>query len=325
MGSAIYPDWSRATNSVFSVIPSVLSPLHAHYREVERLQKKKEYLAKSLQAHVALSRNLVVPEEEVEDASFERIEKMDKVVEVLRALAEKPLLPATVSQDRAMGYYNLLSQQLEAQDRDFESFRQSQQEPQGVWKHWFQEFAPQYQNTPSLQPLEQIYSKITPKAVMDRLRSQAAAQVEAEYKKPLVKREYKRDGLAFTEVGKNKTSVAHVRVQEGSGQILVNGVPYDQYFPRIIDRMVLLKPLFVAKAVGRIDIKVDTQGGGVSGQAKAISHGVAKALIGFFNTYKLPGPTALRRAQLLARDPRTVERKKPGQAKARKKFAWVKR
>ena len=102
----------------------------------------------------------------------------------------------------------------------------------------------------------------------------------------------------------------------------VNGEPLDHYFPDLSNRAALLRPLLVAGAPARFHVAARVSGGGRAGQAQAVAHGVARALRNF-DPAAFAAP--LRRAGLLRRDPRMVERKKPGRAKARKAFAWVKR
>jgi ribosomal protein S9 len=103
--------------------------------------------------------------------------------------------------------------------------------------------------------------------------------------------------------------------------VVVNRKPLDDYFGDLLMRSHVLKPLAVANLVGQVDMLVHVQGGGVSGQAQAVAHGIAKALRRLDPELK----PVLRAAGLLKRDPRAVERKKFGKAKARKSFAWVKR
>lgn len=121
--------------------------------------------------------------------------------------------------------------------------------------------------------------------------------------------------------GRRKTSTARVFVNPGSGVISVNARPLDEYFGRETARMIVRQPLEVANAEGRFDIKVTVAGGGGSGQAGAIRHGIARALVDYDET--LRGP--MRQAGLLTRDARAVERKKVGLRKARKKPQFSKR
>jgi len=121
--------------------------------------------------------------------------------------------------------------------------------------------------------------------------------------------------------GRRKTSTARVFVTSGNGQINVNERPLDQYFGRETARMVVRQPLQVVEAADRFDVYVTVKGGGGSGQAGAIRHGIARALVEYDETLRQP----LRRAGFLTRDAREVERKKVGLRKARKRPQYSKR
>jgi small subunit ribosomal protein S9 len=121
--------------------------------------------------------------------------------------------------------------------------------------------------------------------------------------------------------GRRKTSVARVFMKKGKGDIVVNGKPLDAYFARETGRMVARQPLEVANMVGVFDIKVNVAGGGETGQAGAVRHGITRALIDFDATLK----PALSGAGLVTRDAREVERKKVGLHKARRRKQFSKR
>lgn len=121
--------------------------------------------------------------------------------------------------------------------------------------------------------------------------------------------------------GRRKTSVARVRLVSGSGRIVVNGKSAEEYFSReVLERMVRA-PLQVAKAEGSFDVIADVRGGGISGQAGAVRHGIARALLQAGDEYRIP----LKRAGFLTRDPRMKERRKYGLKKARKASQFSKR
>jgi len=121
--------------------------------------------------------------------------------------------------------------------------------------------------------------------------------------------------------GRRKTSAARVFISPGTGTITVNNLPLDRYFGRQTSRMIVRQPLEVANAADRFDIKVSVRGGGNSGQAGAIRHGIARALVEHDETLR----SQLRRAGFLTRDAREVERKKVGLRKARKRPQYSKR
>lgn len=121
--------------------------------------------------------------------------------------------------------------------------------------------------------------------------------------------------------GRRKESTARVRLIQGSGKITVNGKPAEQYFPRLSLQTMVRRPLQVVNAEGRFDILATVIGGGVSGQAGAVRHGIARALARSDESLR----PALHKDGLLTRDPRMKERKKYGHKRARKGFQYSKR
>lgn len=121
--------------------------------------------------------------------------------------------------------------------------------------------------------------------------------------------------------GRRKSAVARVYIQPGKGDIVVNGKPVDQFFSRETGRMIVRQPLELTDNLNRFDIKVNVDGGGESGQAGAVRHGITRALIDYDETLK----TALKKAGLVTRDAREVERKKVGLHKARRRKQFSKR
>ena len=129
-----------------------------------------------------------------------------------------------------------------------------------------------------------------------------------------------KQGRAYA-TGKRKNAVARVWVKPGAGKITVNGRDIEAYFARPVLRMILAQPLVVAKRTGQYDLVVSVAGGGLSGQAGAVRHGISRAL-----THIEPDlRSVLKKAGFLTRDSRTVERKKYGKAKARRSFQFSKR
>ncbi|MDT8451111.1 MAG: 30S ribosomal protein S9 [Gammaproteobacteria bacterium] len=121
--------------------------------------------------------------------------------------------------------------------------------------------------------------------------------------------------------GRRKTSSARVYLSAGTGEIIVNGLPVDDFFGRKTSRMVVRQPLDVAEMNGKFDIKISVAGGGNSGQAGAIRHGITRALMAYDETLR----PALRKAGFVTRDAREVERKKVGLRKARRAVQFSKR
>ncbi len=127
-------------------------------------------------------------------------------------------------------------------------------------------------------------------------------------------------GRAYA-TGKRKNAVARVWIKPGKGSITINGRDQEIYFARPVLRMMIAQPLQIADRLGQFDVIVSVEGSGLSGQAGAVRHGIAKAL-----TYYEPGlRSVLKPHGFLTRDPRVVERKKYGKAKARRSFQFSKR
>jgi small subunit ribosomal protein S9 len=129
-----------------------------------------------------------------------------------------------------------------------------------------------------------------------------------------------KQGRAYA-TGKRKNAVARVWIKPGSGKIIVNGKEFQAYFARPVLQMVVQQPVVAANRTGQFDVVATVAGGGLSGQAGAVRHGISKAL-----TYYEPGLRAvLKPGGFLTRDSRVVERKKYGKAKARRSFQFSKR
>ena len=121
--------------------------------------------------------------------------------------------------------------------------------------------------------------------------------------------------------GKRKNSIARVWLKRGTGEIKINGKPLDKYFSRPVLQMIVNQPLDVVKADNSYEIMASVKGGGLSGQAGAIRHGISKAL----SLYDQSNRPPLKKVGFLTRDPRVVERKKAGLAKARRSYQFSKR
>jgi len=121
--------------------------------------------------------------------------------------------------------------------------------------------------------------------------------------------------------GRRKSAVARVRLYPGAGAVVINDKPLEEVLPRLAHRAQVLKPLQVTETQGRFDARIKVEGGGLSGWAGAIAHGIARALVAMDENLKKP----LRQAGLLTRDPRVKERKKYGLKRARKAPQYSKR
>ena len=122
-------------------------------------------------------------------------------------------------------------------------------------------------------------------------------------------------------IGRRKASVARIYMSKGKGKITVNGKDFKEYFPVDTMQFKIEQPLKIADILGKFDVNVNVNGGGTTGQAEAIRLAISRALC----ELDIENRPVLKAEGLLTRDSRVVERKKPGQKKARKKFQWVKR
>ena len=125
----------------------------------------------------------------------------------------------------------------------------------------------------------------------------------------------------FHGTGRRKAAIAQVRLLPGNGAIIVNGIPYEERFSRLLHRQTIVKPLLVTESIDKYNVMVKVAGGGISGQGDAISLGIARALVRANEGLK----PLLRGNGLLTRDARVKERKKPGLKRARKAPQYTKR
>lgn len=144
----------------------------------------------------------------------------------------------------------------------------------------------------------------------------ATAADMTEDRKPVIDKQGRSYGT-----GRRKDATARVWIKRGSGKITVNGKKLDVYFARPVLRMIINQPFAVLASEGKFDVDVTVKGGGLSGQAGAVRHGISRALDQYDPSFR----PALRKAGFMTRDSRTVERKKYGRRKARRSFQFSKR
>ncbi|HWK64901.1 MAG TPA: 30S ribosomal protein S9 [Rhizobiaceae bacterium] len=157
-------------------------------------------------------------------------------------------------------------------------------------------------------------------AELSSLAELGAATAAAQPAEPVHVQKLDKSGRAYA-TGKRKDAIARVWVKPGSGKIIVNDKDFSAYFARPVLQMILQQPIVAANRTGQFDIVATVAGGGLSGQAGAVRHGISKAL-----TYYEPALRGvLKKGGFLTRDSRTVERKKYGKAKARRSFQFSKR
>lgn len=174
-------------------------------------------------------------------------------------------------------------------------------------------------DVPGLPPLREIEDE----AIQNMSVTSSRAEVERQNQEAIAKarvRQVDEKGRAYG-TGKRKCSIARVWIKPGDGKFIVNEKEFDAYFPILDHRAELLRPFNVTDTLGRLDVTCTVKGGGVSGQVGAIRLGISRALENWEPGWR----PYLKAAGYLTRDSRVVERKKPGKAKARKSFQWVKR
>jgi small subunit ribosomal protein S9 len=176
----------------------------------------------------------------------------------------------------------------------------------------------------SLSDLAELTKEDAPAPAAEAPAEEAAAPAEAAAppveEAPLREQQLDQHGRAYA-TGRRKDAIARVWLKPGSGKIIVNGREQEVYFARPSLRLVINQPFDVADRKGQYDVIATVKGGGLSGQAGAVKHGISQALTRFEPALR----TAVKQAGFLTRDPRVVERKKYGRAKARRSFQFSKR
>jgi small subunit ribosomal protein S9 len=176
----------------------------------------------------------------------------------------------------------------------------------------------------SLSDLAELTKEEAPAPAAEAPAEEAAAPAEAApppvEAAPLREQQLDKHGRAYA-TGRRKDAIARVWLKPGSGKITVNGREQEVYFARPSLRLVINQPFDIADRKGQYDVVATVKGGGLSGQAGAVKHGIAQALSRFEPALR----TAVKQAGFLTRDPRVVERKKYGRAKARRSFQFSKR
>lgn len=129
------------------------------------------------------------------------------------------------------------------------------------------------------------------------------------------------DKVQYIATGRRKNSIARVRIMAGEGKVTINKRPFEAYFPRESNRLIIMQPIELANLVSKLDIFVNANGGGLSGQAGAVRQGIARALVKMDANLK----AGIKKAGFLTRDSRMRERKKYGRKRARRRFQYTKR
>lgn len=307
-------DWTQHVQPVFSARPAYLSSSYHVYLQSKEAHERRQLLGHSIKASSSLAYDIDgLDDVQIEQIVRYRIKQLKAWCGELSSLNSPSYLPPCEDKSLLFGYYQLLEQNAKGLDRDSEEFSEVYAGKEDAWNYWLRRFGEKYSGTPSLQKLEVVYSKADAQQVLSEAKEVLTkTRKDAILPVPLPPSELATSGF-------RKTSRAQVHITPGSGRISVNGLPYDKYFQDYNVRALLLQPFFVTNRVGQFDVEATVQGGGLSGQAQAIRHGISKALV----VYNPLLTKDLRK--LIKRDDRIVERKKPGRRKARRGFQWVKR
>ncbi|WIA36292.1 hypothetical protein OEZ86_007617 [Tetradesmus obliquus] len=293
--------WKHITRNSYSIRPSVLSPLHALHRDHEETERRIQFLQTAMTAQLKLSEE-IQPDEvaahagsasPVAAAIAARRQQLAAVKEAHDKLVDNHIYPYPAAR-HATAYYTALEMSLIRKDKGSQDLQKVLEGDVSVWDYWFGKFSRQYEGLPSLGSMEKIFNQADEDVIlreMSRKRAAAGPKAAAEPKVDHLGR--------ATAIGGRKTSRAQVFVWRGSGRVLVNRKPIDAYFPDLLLRSAALKPLSVTGLMGQVDVLVQVEGGGVSGQAQAAAHGIAKALRRLDPSLK----PALRAAKLLKRAP----------------------
>ncbi|GIL54132.1 hypothetical protein Vafri_9676 [Volvox africanus] len=323
---------------LFSLRPSVLSPLYSTWDHTRKMVHRREQLTALLKSHVLLSGSFHAKNDsDLARKVRNRVHQIHQVSVMLGQMLDDSAQMATVprcpSPAHAAAYCAMLEELTLARDIASHDFARVQRGEASPWKHYAQHFLEPYQHAPKLESLEAIFSKPDPATLVRQLYSPAAAPSQAGRGEEAaaaagattaaptqfrVGPHIDLEGVTHT-AGKRKTSSATLDLVPGSGQITVNGLPIASYFREPGFRQHALQPLILTGSEAKYDITVRVRGGGLSGQAQAIRTAMARALC-------VHQPSLTGELEEFTRwDGRVVERKKPGRAKARRGFTWVKR
>lgn len=309
-------DWTEHSHMEFSIRPSFLSPLHTTYKLHEQRELRRRLTLELLRAHHELSKETEgIDESQALATQKYRQAEMRRLSDELRRLSNATNIAECRDPSLVKGFYAILTEDTNKRNAGVESFHSVATGKESVWDHWRVHFEEAYADTPNLDPLHVIYSRGDLSLTSHESKGPAVIPKPSLKGKPAIDR----NGVAVA-LGYRKTSVAKVRVAPGSGRIFVNGIPYDSFFKDLSVRIQVVRPILITGTVGRFDVIARVQGGGLSSAAQAVRHGLAKAL-----TMLVDSKTRSQLQKLVLWDSRRVERKKPGRAKARKGFSYVRR
>mmetsp|Transcript_20939 Transcript_20939/g.45806 ORF Transcript_20939/g.45806 Transcript_20939/m.45806 type:complete len:387 (-) Transcript_20939:342-1502(-) len=329
------PSWSQSVNSAFSLRPSSLSPLHNVYQQELLRSERRQLLHNLLKAHSLLASEVDgLDDAQVASTSAYRARQLQQMSHDYRELAPKSNLAECKERALSVGFCALLEESALGRDLESEEFHDVVEGRLSPWDHWSTSFAGRYQGVPGLDSVHAIYAKRKSAGQLEHARTLVERATEN-----LNSSSGANTSLASTSMadlsphvdvhgvahatGKRKTSLARVSVAPAGNQpaqITINGRPFDSYFRDLHVRAHVFEPFVISRTFKRFNVEAAVTGGGLSAQAQAVRHALAKAL-----SMQLSAQAAVPLTKLRMMDGRQVERKKPGRKKARKGFAWVRR
>lgn len=308
-------DWTEYVHETFSIRPTYLSPCFAAYLQSKEAHERRQLLGHCIRTSSLLAYDIDgLDDTQVEQITRHRIKQLKAWCGEMTQLNTDAYLPACDDRRLMFGYFHLLEEVAQKADRDSADFHELYKGKADAWEYWLSKFAKRYEGTPSMERLEVVYSKADRQDVLSEAKEvfQKAQLRDSALPSPTLLTDLSTSGF-------RKTSRAQVQLKPGLGSILVNGLPFDKYFKDVNVRAYVLQPFFVTNRVGQFSVEATVRGGGQSGQAQAVRHGIAKALV-VYNPLLTKSLT-----KLIKRDVRVVERKHHGRRKARRGFQWVKR
>lgn len=264
--------WRQATNPTFAIRPSFLSPLFSSYQRETEAEERRQLLLNLLRAHNILASDVDgLDEVQIGRSTRYRIAQLRDLTYDLNALlapGSTPTLPPTcTSASQMYGYMALLEQTAARANVSATDFRQVQEGGTEVLQHWLDHFVRKYRGSPGLESLDAIFRRKDPAAELSKLAASLDASGGAGAGEAAAAAKRKRPHGANVDlagtcsaVGKRKSATARVLLTDGgSGRVIVNGVPYDEYFQDVHVRAAVLVPFFQSSTMGRFDVSVQVR------------------------------------------------------------------
>lgn len=272
INSSSIKSWRQATNPTFAIRPSFLSPLFSSYQRETEAEERRQLLLNLLRAHSILASDVDgLDEVQIGRSTRYRIAQLRDLTSDLNSLlapGSAPTLPPTCTNAAQMyGYMDLLEQTAARANISASEFRQVQEGGTEVLQHWLDHFVRKYRGSPGLESLDAIFRRKDPAAELSKLAASLDASRTGNAGEAAAAAERKRRHGANVDlagtcsaVGKRKSATARVLLTDGGcGRVIVNGVPYDEYFQDVHVRAAVLVPFFQSSTMGRFDVSVQVR------------------------------------------------------------------